>query len=76
MNNQLIAKAHEYGQLLRNDAMKRAWMKPRIKRLAGTWVCSGRGVTATGTTPSAAHSMWLLAQQTQVFYALGGRVIA
>lgn len=76
MNKQLTAKEHEYVQRLRNDAMKRAWMKPRIKRLAGTWACSGRGVTATGATPSAAHSMWLITQQTQVFYALGGRVIS
>ena len=33
-------------------------------------------VRPAGATPSAAHSMWLIAQQTQVFYALGGRVIS
>lgn len=71
--HQLTKEEGELFQRARNDAMKRAWLKPRIRRQAGTWVCYGRGVMATGTTPSAAHSIWLLAQQSKVFYAQGGK---
>lgn len=52
------------------DRMLRGWMKPRIKRLSGTWVCVGRGVTATGFSPQSAYSVWLVQQDRQVLYAL------
>ncbi|KGG86714.1 hypothetical protein [Comamonas thiooxydans] len=51
------------------DRMLRDWMKPRIKRVAGTWVCTGRGTTATGLGPWAAYSAWLMAQSKSVIYA-------
>lgn len=53
----------------RRDRMLRDWMKPRIKRLSGTWVCVGRGVTATGFSPRSAYSVWLMQQDRQVLYA-------
>ena len=53
----------------RRDRMLRDWMKPRIKRVAGTWVCTGRGTTATGIGPWAAYREWLMAQSQSVIYA-------
>ena len=52
------------------EQMLRDWMKPRIKRLSGAWVCVGRGVTATGFSPRSAYSVWLKQQDRQVMYAL------
>ncbi len=49
--------------------MLRDWMKPRIKRVDGAWVCTGRGTTATGLGPWAAYSAWLRAQSLSVIYA-------
>ncbi len=51
------------------DRMLRDWMNPRIKRVAGTWVCTGRGATATGLSPVAAYSAWLMAQSQTIIYA-------
>ncbi|WEE79444.1 hypothetical protein LZ683_08825 [Comamonas testosteroni] len=45
------------------------WLKPRIKRLSGAWVCVGRGVTATGFSPQSAYSTWLMQHDTQIRYA-------
>lgn len=53
----------------RRAQMLRGWLKPRIKRLSGTWVCTGRGVTATGFSPQSAYSAWSLQQDLQVMYA-------
>ncbi len=53
----------------RRAQMLRDWMKPRIKRVAGTWVCTGRGTTATGFSPWTAYSVWLMAQPQSVIYA-------
>ena len=53
----------------RRDRMLRDWMKPRIKRVDGTWVCTGRGTTATGFNPWAAYSKWLIAQSQAFIYA-------
>ena len=53
----------------RRDRMLRDWMKPRIKRMDGTWVCTGRGTTATGLGPWAAYSAWFMAQSQSVIYA-------
>lgn len=74
--HQLTKKERELAQRARLDAMRRAWLKPRIKRQAGTWVCCGRGVTATGYSPWSAHTAWLLAQQIQEVYAQAGKVSA
>lgn len=74
MNNYLTKEECELSQRARLDAMKRAWLKPRIKRQAGTWVCCGRGVAAAGHSPRTAHSSWLLALQIQVTYAQSGKV--
>lgn len=52
----------------RLDRMLRDWMKPRIKRVAGTWVCTGRGTTATGLGPWVAYSAWLMAQSQSFIY--------
>ena len=50
------------------ERMLRDWMKPRIKRADGTWVCTGRGTTATGFSPLAAYSKWLMAQSQSFIY--------
>jgi len=50
------------------DRMLRDWMKPRIKRVDGTWFCTGRGTTATGFNPWAAYSKWLMAQSQSFIY--------
>lgn len=52
----------------RRDRMLRDWMKPRIKRVDGTWVCTGRGTTATGFSPLAAYSKWLMGQSQSFIY--------
>ena len=52
----------------RRDKMLRDWMKPRIKRVDGIWVCTGRGTTATGFSPLAAYSKWLMAQSQSFIY--------
>lgn len=44
----------------------RDWMKPRIKRLSGTWVCIGRGVKAVGLSPQSAYSAWLMQHEMQI----------
>ncbi|GEQ77947.1 hypothetical protein CTTA_4952 [Comamonas testosteroni] len=54
----------------RRDRMLRDWMKPRIKRVDGTWVCTGRGTTATGFSPLAAYSKWLMAQSQSYIYTI------
>nr|WP_279088428.1 hypothetical protein [Comamonas thiooxydans] len=54
----------------RRDRMLRDWMKPRIKRVAGTWVCTGRGTTATGLGPWAAYSAWLMANSQSYIYTI------
>ena len=59
---QQLGRAHR-------DRMLREWMKPHIKRLSGTWVCIGRGVTATGFSPQSAYSAWLMQHDTQIRYA-------
>ncbi|WP_369696951.1 transcriptional regulator [Comamonas testosteroni] len=59
----------KYGNKKTVKRMLRDWMKPRIKRVAGTWVCTGRGTTATGLGPWAAYSAWLMAQSQSVIYA-------
>lgn len=74
--HQLSEEEGELARRARLDAMRRAWLKPRIKRKAGTWVCCGRGVTATGYSPQSAHSAWLVAQQIQEIYAQAGKAIA
>jgi len=51
------------------ERMLRGWMKPRIKRVDGAWVCTGRGTTATGLGPWAAYSTWLMAQSQSFIYA-------
>lgn len=50
------------------ERMLRDWMKPRIKRVDGTWVCTGRGTTAIGFSPLAAYSKWLMAQSQSFIY--------
>lgn len=55
---------------LRREQMLREWMKPRIKRQSGTWVCDGRGVAATGLSPQAAYTQWLWHQQMQATYRM------
>ncbi len=50
------------------ERMLRDWMKPRIKRVDGIWVCTGRGTTATGFSPLAAYSKWLMAQSQSFIY--------
>lgn len=50
------------------ERMLRDWMKPRIKRVDGAWVCTGRGTTATGLGPWAAYSAWLMAQSQSFIY--------
>ena len=57
------------------DRVLREWMKPHIKRLSGTWVCVGRGVKATGLSPSAAYRVWMVLQDRQVMYAAQARRI-
>lgn len=74
--HQLTKEESELAERARRDAMRRAWLKPRIKRQAGTWVCCGRGVTATGCSPQSALSAWLVAQQIQEIYAQTGKAIA
>ena len=74
--HQLTNEESELAQRARLDAMKRAWLKPRIKRQARTWICCGRGVTATGYSPQSAHSAWLVAQQIQEIYAQAGKAVA
>lgn len=44
----------------REEAFRRRMRAPRIKREAGTWVCLGGGVVATGITPAGAYSTWLI----------------
>lgn len=45
-------------------------LKPRIKRQAGTWVCNGKGVIATGFSPAAAYGGWVVSQrQRQIMLA-------
>ncbi len=51
------------------DRMLRDFLKPRIKCVSGTWVCTGRGTTATGLGPWASYSAWLMAQSQSVIYA-------
>lgn len=65
--HQLTTKGVEPHDRAWFEVMKRAWMKPRIKRQAGTWVCVGRGTTATGLTPKAAYSLWTLAQEAAIY---------
>ena len=67
--HQLTTKERELLDRARHDAMNRAWLKPRIKRRNGAWVCEGRGTTATGLSPQGAYSVWTLGQQMQVIYA-------
>lgn len=50
------------------ERMLRDWMKPRIKRVDGTWGCTGRGTTATGFSPLAAYSKWLMEQSQSFIY--------
>lgn len=71
--HQLTKEESELAQRARLDAMRRAWLKPRIKRQAGTWVCCGRGVTATGISPRSAHGAWVFAQQIQEILAQSGK---
>ncbi len=54
----------------RRDRMLRDWMKPRIKRVDGTWVCTARGITATGLDPWAAYSAWLMAHSQSYIYTI------
>lgn len=44
----------------REEAFRRRMRTPHIKRQAGTWVCLGGGVVATGITPAGAYSTWLI----------------
>lgn len=74
--HQLTKEESEPAEHARRDVMLRAWLKPRIKRQAGTWVCCGRGVTETGYSPQSAHNAWLMAQQIQEIYAQAGRVFS
>lgn len=74
--HQLSKEESELAQRARHDAMKRAWLKPRIKRKDDTWVCCGRGVTATGHSPTLAYSAWQVGQQTRVIYAQAGKAAA
>ena len=71
--HQLTKEESELAQRARIDVMRRAWLKPRIKRHAGTWGCCGRGVTATGYSPRSAYDAWLVAQQIQEIYAQAGK---
>ena len=47
----------------RRDQLLRDWMKPRIRRVAGVWICSGRGFSATGFSPAAAYGIWVVLQR-------------
>ena len=71
----MIVKQY-YEEQIRAEREKhmRGWLKPRIRRVAGTWICAGRGVTATGLTPLLAYSTWSLRRQVEMSYAtyIGG----
>ena len=58
------------GSLSRSrDLILRDWMKPRIKRVAGAWVCTGRGFSVFGVCPKGAYALWVLAKTKQEIYA-------
>lgn len=52
------------------DQQIKVWMKPRIKREAGAWLCTGRGTTVKSYCPRAAYDLWLFALQPKVIYAV------
>ena len=47
------------GELAAHREMLRLWLKPRIKRIAGTWVCESRGVKSCGSSPKQAYASWV-----------------
>lgn len=71
--HQLTNEESERLQRSSLDAMRRAWLKPRLTMMAGKWVCHARGTQATASTPQMAFSLWLMSQRQQEIYAQQGR---
>lgn len=69
MHCDLILRIEQERQRTDHRKLLRLWLKPLIKRQADTWVCTGRGTTATGLSPQTAYSVWLMAQSESTIYA-------